>query len=154
MRRSTFLCLSWVFSSCLVRTCQVAIKIVDLGRFREDTAALMLKEISILKSLKHRNIIEILEVKDSVAYTGALPCVLVTPRSTLQVAMADLRSPFRSRLFCPSPHFSGCHAFFLVSPQAPSATTARARFASVQRRACAATAGMTSASTPRRRSAA
>ena len=41
----------------------VAVKIVDLGRFRSDAATTMKKEIAILKQTKHEHIISIIDVK-------------------------------------------------------------------------------------------
>jgi serine/threonine protein kinase len=49
---------------------RVALKIVDLSRFRDDTVTLMIKEIRIMKMLKHRHCIRILDVKENVPYTG------------------------------------------------------------------------------------
>jgi len=49
---------------------RVALKIVDLSRFRDDTASLVIKEIRILKMMKHKHCIRILEVQDNVPYCG------------------------------------------------------------------------------------
>ena len=48
----------------------VAIKLIDLARFTDDTAALMRKEILILHMLHHRHVIRLYDVKEDVAYTG------------------------------------------------------------------------------------
>ena len=48
----------------------VAIKLIDLARFTDDTAVLMRKEILILHMLRHRNVIKLFDVKEDVAYTG------------------------------------------------------------------------------------
>ena len=48
----------------------VAIKLIDLARFTDDTAVLMRKEILILHMLHHRHIIKLFDVKEDVAYTG------------------------------------------------------------------------------------
>ena len=49
---------------------QIALKIVDLARFRPDTAALMLKEISILRRLNHPNCIGVMHVMKNEPFTG------------------------------------------------------------------------------------
>jgi hypothetical protein len=48
----------------------VAIKIVDLGRFRSDAAQTMKKEIAILKQTKHEHIISIIDVKGTFCRVG------------------------------------------------------------------------------------
>ena len=48
----------------------VAIKIVDLGRFRKETAITMKQEINILKNTNHQNIISIIDVKENVKFRG------------------------------------------------------------------------------------
>jgi 5'-AMP-activated protein kinase catalytic alpha subunit len=49
----------------------VALKIVDLSRFREDTAAIIVKEIKILRILDHPNIVGVHEVNEKVPYRGS-----------------------------------------------------------------------------------
>jgi serine/threonine protein kinase len=49
---------------------QVALKIVDLSRFQEETANLMFKEIKILKMIDHKYCIKVLNVKRNVPYEG------------------------------------------------------------------------------------
>ena len=48
----------------------VALKIVDLNRFEEETAIIMLKEIKILKMLKHKHCIRIIEIKENQICSG------------------------------------------------------------------------------------
>jgi len=62
---------------------RVAIKIVDLARFPPETAALMRKEISILRMLDHPHCIRIIAVHENVPFSGkwceACACTCFTP---------------------------------------------------------------------------
>jgi serine/threonine protein kinase len=48
----------------------VAIKLIDLNRFADETAAIMQKEIALLSALRHQHCIRLLDVCDDVACTG------------------------------------------------------------------------------------
>ena len=54
----------------LLPSASVAIKLIDLARFTDDTAALMRKEILILQLLQHQHVVRLLDLKEDVAYTG------------------------------------------------------------------------------------
>ena len=54
----------------LLPSASVAIKLIDLARFTDDTAALMRKEILILQLLSHQHVVRLLDLKEDVAYTG------------------------------------------------------------------------------------
>ena len=49
---------------------QVAVKLVDLSRFRSETAALMLREITILQRLDHKHCIKVVDVLHDVPVEG------------------------------------------------------------------------------------
>ena len=54
----------------LLPQASVAIKVIDLARFTDDTTALMRKEILILQLLHHQHIVRLFDLKEDVAYTG------------------------------------------------------------------------------------
>ena len=54
----------------LLPQASVAIKVIDLARFTDDTAALMRKEILILGLLHHAHVVRLYDLKEDVAYTG------------------------------------------------------------------------------------
>ena len=58
------------YARCVATNRAVAIKVVDLGRFRNEAAAIMKKEIQILRQAKHENIISIIDVKENIKYRG------------------------------------------------------------------------------------
>lgn len=49
---------------------EYAIKIVDIGRYRDETASRLLREVKIMKSINHENCISIVEVHDNVPFEG------------------------------------------------------------------------------------
>jgi hypothetical protein len=58
------------YARCTATNRAVAIKIVDLGRFRNEAAAIMKKEIQILRQARHENVIAIIDVKENIKYRG------------------------------------------------------------------------------------
>lgn len=49
---------------------RVAVKIIDLTRFSEESLTLLDREIRIMKLLDHKNCVKLLQVKENVAYCG------------------------------------------------------------------------------------
>ena len=58
------------YATCLDSGHLVALKIVDLSRFQEETALLMFKEIKILKMIEHKHCIKVLSIKRNIPYHG------------------------------------------------------------------------------------
>jgi serine/threonine protein kinase len=58
------------YANCLESGDLVALKVVDLSRFPEETANFMFKEIKILKMIEHKYCVKVLSIKKDVPYEG------------------------------------------------------------------------------------
>jgi serine/threonine protein kinase len=58
------------YGRCVATDNHVAVKIVDLSRFRNEAAVIMKRETQILRHANHEHVIAILDVKENIKYRG------------------------------------------------------------------------------------
>lgn len=78
----------------------VALKVVDLTRFEEDAAALIIKEIRILETLEHKHCIRMIDLQERVACNGQWCDVCACSRYEESEEDADAPEDQRACRFC------------------------------------------------------